>query len=214
MQKRSSGADRKKADFVFGIPFFRYWKDPTELRQIAEQKYKTWENYPINDSPSGWDCSLRTEFNVAHENYYEQFYDDVMVELAEDLGLDGHRCYIDESWLNYYTDPNHSQEEHDHLPGYFSAIHYIKINPEVHGGTIFTNPLAQMSSYMNDGKDYKEYSGMNSETWTPEVISGDIIVFPSFLKHRVNHAKTSESRITLAFNINTIKGSSRRVFGR
>ena len=45
MQKRSSGADRKKADFVFGIPLFRYWKDPTELRQIAEQKYKTWEDY-------------------------------------------------------------------------------------------------------------------------------------------------------------------------
>ena len=50
MQKRSSGLI-EKADFVFGIPLFRYWKDPTELRQIAEQKYKTWEDYPINDSP-------------------------------------------------------------------------------------------------------------------------------------------------------------------
>ena len=46
----------------------------------------------------------------------------------------------------------------------------------------------------------------------PEVKEGDIIIFPSFIRHRVNGVSSKEPRISVAFNINTIEGSTRRVF--
>ena len=46
----------------------------------------------------------------------------------------------------------------------------------------------------------------------PFLSEGDIIIFPSFIRHRVLKQETDEVRITSSFNINTINGSARRVF--
>ena len=56
---------------IFGVPMFRYHLDPTELRKIAEQKFKEWNKVPINEAPPGWDCSLRTEFHNCEKNEYK-----------------------------------------------------------------------------------------------------------------------------------------------
>ena len=45
---------------LFGVPIFRYHLDPTELRIIAEEKFRL--DLPINGNPDGWDCELKTDF--------------------------------------------------------------------------------------------------------------------------------------------------------
>ena len=53
-----------------------------------------------------------------------------------------------------------------------------------------------------------------SNAFTMMLKEGDVIIFPSFLRHRVNKSETDVPRITCSFNINTIKGSTRRVFSQ
>ena len=60
---------------------------------------------------------------------------------------------------------------------------------------------------------YKDVDAqMPDEFYIPEVEEGDVIIFPSFMRHRVAPNHSENLRITMAFNINTIKGSTRRVF--
>ena len=56
--------------------------------------------------------------------------------------------------------------------------------------------------------------GYENKKITVEAKEGDIVIFPSFLKHRVNKQMTDVPRITCSFNINTIKGSTRRVYSQ
>tara|TARA_B100001250_G_scaffold67529_1_gene54065 strand:+ start:884 stop:1492 length:609 start_codon:yes stop_codon:yes gene_type:complete len=198
---------------IFGIPLFKYYLDPTEIQLLAEQKFQQCEKFPIHKTPSGWDCDLRTEFNSSRNNEYAHYYNGIMDRFSNDLTLEGGRCYIDESWINSYgLDEN--QEEHDHLPGFYSAIHYVKFNPEVHKPAVFINPLMQLYSYMNNEINYGKHPDYMQVDFEPDVKEGDIIIFPSWLKHTVKRNKTDQHRITLAFNINTMKGSTRRVFGQ
>ena len=115
--------------------------------------------------------------------------------------------------LNYYSG-GHNQEEHDHNPGFFSGIHYLKFNPEVHSAAHFVNPSYALYLYQFQDVDVEDESRSEyrSHHWYPDVKEGDIIIFPSWLRHMVREQKSDETRISLAFNINTLKGSTRRVF--
>jgi uncharacterized protein (TIGR02466 family) len=209
----------KMCQFVFGVPIFKYHLDSKDIKVIAEKKFEVFGEYPINETPNGWDCNIRTEFHSSDDNRYAHLYKEVMDEFTLDLGLLEDKCHIDESWLNFYQGKDHGQEEHDHLPGFFSGIHYVKFNPDVHASTKFANPLHQLYNLMNNRRKMDENNpcpcaGYGSGWFSPNVCEGDIIIFPSFLRHWVPSTNSNELRITLAFNINTTKGSNRRVFGR
>lgn len=195
---------------LFGVPIFRYHLDPTELRRIAEEKFRL--DLPINGNPDGWDCELKTDFPNSLENTYTPFYDDIMAQFSKDLKLEDSVAMIHESWLNYYV-KGMNQEEHDHTPSFYSGIHFIKFNPEVHSSPMFMNPLAQLYSMSYESRsdiDVHEFS--KQQLSLDNISEGDIIIFPSFIRHRVLKQETDEVRITSSFNINTIKGSARRVF--
>ena len=83
------------------------------------------------------------------------------------------------------------------------------------------NPLFQLynctytlSSQVCRGDNALQEHPFSRQWMLPEVKEGDIILFPSFIRHRVNKQETEELRITASFNINTIKGSTRRVFSQ
>ena len=198
---------------MFGVPLFRYHLDPTEIKKNALERYNRNKDIPLDGIPNGWDCNLKTDFHDSRDNRYSNYYDDVMKQFGKDVGLTSGHAHMHESWLNYYT-KGMNQEEHDHLPGFYSAIHYVKFNPDVHEPAVFTNPLIQLYSYMNNEINYKKHPDYILPDFTPEVKEGEILIFPSWLKHTVKRTTTDEHRITLAFNINTMKGSTRRVFGQ
>ena len=85
---------------IFGVPLFKYYLDPTEIKLYAEQKFEQCEKFPINKPPSGWDCDLRTEFRSSRVNEYAHYYDDIMVRFTQDLYIDEKKCFIDESLIN------------------------------------------------------------------------------------------------------------------
>ena len=109
--------------------------------------------------------------------------------------------FVRNIWYNYYSDGEY-QEEHDHLgnpfhQSHFSLIHFLSYNPEEHTPPEFRDPLAQLRCL-----SLELDSNRCGEVYVPEIQEGDLLMFPSYLTHRVLPCKkTDYPRITISFNI-------------
>jgi len=103
------------------------------------------------------------------------------------------------SWVNIHKKDDWAQE-HEHSNSYISGIVYLDVF-ENSGNLIFkkennwTNIFPKVPLI-----DFEEYNEINSTTWTYVPKNGDIYLFPSFLKHRVEKNLNKKNRYSLAFN--------------
>ena len=99
--------------------------------------------------------------------------------------------------VNKYKDSNII---HCHPFSVISGVYYVKV-PENSGGIEFVHPEQAIGSYYVHNY-YEKLTPINSATWMVNPKEGDLLLFPSFLRHRVTkHLNKKEDRITLAFNI-------------
>lgn len=196
---------------LFPTRLYKYNLQAPDLRQNMLDRYASWKDHSVNGTPEGWSCDVRTEFQGAFPQEIKQRYDDALREWRDEFGLFD-RPYIDEIWMNAY-EQSQFQESHSHLPGFFSGIHYLVFDPEEHEATTFQNPQDSIHSFMFDDEfldgDINQHL---CENHTPKVEEGDIILFPSHLRHFVKKNDSKKLRITISFNINRIAESTRRVF--
>lgn len=107
--------------------------------------------------------------------------------------------YITQSWLAI-TEKNESHHSHNHPNSYISGVIYINAKEESDSIVFVNKKYEQIKVYA------KSWNIFNSENWWVSVKTGDILLFPSDLEHRVNTKEDSDSRISLAFNV-FIKGT-------
>jgi|TARA_X000001388_G_scaffold23776_1_gene16253 uncharacterized protein (TIGR02466 family) len=109
------------------------------------------------------------------------------------------KFFISSMWgnINGYKDYN---LPHAHGNSVISGVYYLKI-PSESGRVCFYNPA-------HEGIDYlweyclKEFTPQNSSSWKIDVKDGDLLLFPSWLKHAVEpNLNKKEHRMSLAFNI-------------
>jgi hypothetical protein len=196
---------------IFPTRLYKYYLDPTELKEHMLKRYDSFKEHSTNGTPSEWTCNLRTEFHGAFPHKYREAYADIMHEWKDEMGFYG-RPSIDEIWLNAYEKENF-QEPHSHLPGFYSGIHYICFDPEEHTGTTFQNPMEQLYTFMfnPDSLDIEKNEHV-LEGFDIDVEEGDIILFPSHLRHYVRRNTSKHLRMTISFNINRVDEDTRRVF--
>ena len=111
-----------------------------------------------------------------------------------------------DAWFNVGVKGT-QQEEHDHLGGYpstlYSAIHYIIFDPNEHESTIFFNPIHQM--YLRNMHMVHSEGNLPADweqPWHfPKVNEGDMVFFPSYVKHAVPYQESEKRRATIALNL-------------
>jgi uncharacterized protein (TIGR02466 family) len=111
-------------------------------------------------------------------------------------------------WYNI-TEKGGWQEMHDHVSSpkivNFSAIHYVKFAPD-HQPVEFRHPNEQVIRAIQPSEIQEDNPYMfQNLSLSPSMSEGDIIFFPSYLKHSVPVQKSDKQRISIAMNIGITK---------
>ena len=104
--------------------------------------------------------------------------------------------YITQSWLNV-TKPGEYHHHHSHQNSIISGVFYI--STEEDDKITFTDPNAKLRDLIKFEK--KEFNIWNSVSWFFPSVTNELVLFPSWLNHRVHvNEKATTDRISISFN--------------
>ena len=122
---------------------------------------------------------------------------DIINDYAEQLGTD--KLGIDNSWINIQG-PGSELKPHTHPTSVVSGALYIKIDINSSGiQFINPNPYLDMVDMVT--------TSYSSKNMIIKPSAGDLLLFPSWLKHSSDSTNMSEQRIVLSFNTGYIKNN-------
>lgn len=130
---------------------------------------------------------------------------ELFTEIAKRLN-DVHRAFefnpslrpvITEAWINI-NQKGHFNYSHDHPGSLFSGVYYVKGGPEK-GELELKTPIAA-HTYTISGEMVGNFNAFTGHAMVIPPVTGDLLIFPSWLLHRVNMSQSEEERISIAFN--------------
>ena len=196
---------KSKVDMLdmFSIPLIHCEldEDTSELRQCTDYVLNTnqvdVDEYKIFQK-SGLKETIDFEFRVLEQfPKMKQMFTHISNRLIkEGLNYDN-ELEISSSWFTK-THKGESSPMHDHKNCVFSAVYYYGDYDDKVGKLIFKNPIVNLTSYrLNVGKSNK-FNTYDIEI-TPQ--SGSLLIFPSYVSHKIDVHKSDIPRLSLAFNM-------------
>ena len=196
---------KSKVDMLdmFSIPLIHCEldEDTSELRQCTDyvlnsnqvdvDEYKMFEK-------SGLKETVDFEFRVLEQfPKMKQMFTHISNRLIkEGLNYDN-KLEISSSWFTK-THKGEQSPMHDHKNCVFSAVYYYGDYDDKVANLIFKNPIVNLTSYrLNVGKSNK-FNTYDIEI-TPQ--SGSLLIFPSYVSHKIDVHKSDIPRLSLAFNM-------------
>ena len=143
------------------------------------------DNYILNNKPFK---NLKEELDLKVQNYFDKIICPYNIT-----------PYITQSWINY-TEKNQFHHKHNHPNSFISGVFYINCDEKFDTIKFFKK------DYERIAPEVKEWNVWNSQSWLFPVKTGDVILFPSSLDHKVETKETDNTRISLSFNV-FIKGT-------
>ena len=120
-----------------------------------------------------------------------KIYVEKIINPKEDLDF-----YITQSWLNI-TKPGQFHHSHYHSNSIISGVFYI--STEEDDKITFSDPNRKVKELITFAP--KEYNLWNSGTWFFPSVTNELVMFPSWLDHKVDvNKKATTDRISLSFN--------------
>ena len=112
---------------------------------------------------------------------------------TKNISQSDQRLVITQCWANK-NPPGSKHHEHVHPNSILSGVFYLKQDK--------TLPPIQFNKSIQGAMklDPKKYNVLNSEMFLLPCVAGELLLFPSSLKHSVPTNMGKESRISLSFN--------------
>lgn len=107
------------------------------------------------------------------------------------------RQVITEAWINI-NQKGHFNTSHDHPGSLFSAVYYVKGGADK-GELELKTPIAP-HTYTISSEMVGGYNAFTGHAMVIPPVTGDLLIFPSWLLHRVNMSQSDEERISIALN--------------
>ena len=148
------------------------------IEQKANKNFKSKDTYLLN-----------------HEQFknIKNFIYESLNKFTKDISQSDQKLVVTQCWLN--KNPKGSKHhEHVHPNSIISGVFYFKQDPKL--------PPIQFSKSIQSAMklDPKKYNNLNSDTFLLPCIDGELILFPSNLKHSVPINMGDEPRISMSFN--------------
>jgi uncharacterized protein (TIGR02466 family) len=112
------------------------------------------------------------------------------------------RQVITEAWINI-NQKGHFNYSHDHPGSLFSAVYYVEGGADK-GDLELKTPIAP-HTYTISNEMVGSFNAFTGHAMLIPPVTGDLLIFPSWLLHRVNMSQSNEDRISIAFNSRAAK---------
>ena len=104
--------------------------------------------------------------------------------------------YITQSWINI-TKPGAAHHVHSHPNSIISGVFYIETEED--DKITFVDPSCHLKNLISIERE--DFTIWNSDTWFFPANAGELVLFPSWLRHKVEvNKKATTDRISLSFN--------------
>lgn len=158
-----------------------------ELKFVEKLKY----------SPNGINGNFRSENSYVFERKelknIKAFCQESLNIFTKQIMLAKEQLVITQSWCN--TNPKGSvHHEHIHPNSIVSGVFYFRIDKHL-PPIMFSKTQFDMLKL-----NFEKFNAINSETFYLPLASGELILFPSHLRHSVPKNVSDEVRISLSFN--------------
>lgn len=114
-------------------------------------------------------------------------------KISKDIGITAD-LEIKNSWFNINR-KNSLHEMHTHLPNMWSGIYYV--DAEENDAPLVFKDMNKLNNW--------PWTNVTSTNYAPQVLikpmTGNILIFPSFLLHEVKQQTSSHERISISFNV-------------
>jgi uncharacterized protein (TIGR02466 family) len=184
----------------FSTPIFAYDLTGSDLETVQSEIASNLEQIRkvASDTSTQWGDSVVTTFNGTNdiEAYnliaLNNFLFGAVQEYMNNIRYIGAPVELVESWFNFYKKDGF-QYDHTHPNYRISGTYYYASNGE-DGSIRFQNPNQHVHAHLFPA------DGVSTESisYTPKV--GRLLLFPSWLVHRVNMNNTDHERISIAMN--------------
>ena len=123
----------------------------------------------------------------------KDFFYESLNKYTKNISQSEQRLVITQCWANK-NPPGSKHHEHVHPNSILSGVFYLKQDK--------TLPPIQFNQSIHHVMklDPKKYNNLNSETFLLPCVDGELLLFPSNLKHSVPTNLGKEARISLSFN--------------
>jgi len=109
---------------------------------------------------------------------------------------------ITEAWINI-NQKGHFNYSHNHPGSLFSAVYYVKGGADK-GELELKTPITA-HTYTISNEMAGSFNAFTGHAMVIPPVTGDLLIFPSWLLHRVNMSRSDEDRISIAFNSRAAK---------
>lgn len=106
--------------------------------------------------------------------------------------------YLTQSWINF-TEEGQEHYSHHHHNSLVSGVLYLDADKQ-HDGIVLYRPQNFYERTIYIDPDHSKLNEFNAAKWNLSVETGDIVLFPSYLRHSVDVKNGKNTRTSLAFN--------------
>jgi uncharacterized protein (TIGR02466 family) len=185
---------------LFSTPIHVHDLEPQEFEQVQSSIAQVIDQ--VQARPSPWTDQVKTSFDFQGVNDIRnldltklaQSIFTALAQYHEDIACPGSEFNLLESWFNFY-DQGDFMFAHTHPGHKVSGVYYYKAQG-TEGNICFENPNA-LGSTMEWPYCYQRQ--LQQHFVEPQ--AGRLVLFPSWLRHRVIPNTTDQQRISISFNL-------------
>ena len=167
----------------------------TKYEGDLSKELKYVDHLPYKEQKANYNLKSQDTYLMEIEELksIKDFFYESLNKYTKNISQSDQRLVITQCWANK-NPPGSKHHEHVHPNSILSGVFYLKQDKTL-------PPIQFQKSIQGTMKlDPKKYNVLNSESFLLPCVAGELLLFPSNLKHSVPTNMGKEARISLSFN--------------
>ena len=167
----------------------------TKYENSFEEEFKFIQNLRYIEQKENGNFKSDDTYLLKHKELSKinDFFNESLNKFTKNIYQTKQRLVVTQCWTNK-NPPNSKHHEHVHPNSIVSGVFYFRQTK--------TLPPIQFNKSIQEGIKLspEKYNQLNSETFLLPMVDGELVLFPSSLRHSVPFNKGNETRYSMSFN--------------